>query len=82
MIELLNCNELIALCRNNEQQAQFEIYRKHNKVMYNMALRITNDVILADEATHEGFILSFRILHKFEIFFNSNPHSCRIPLKN
>lgn len=30
-----------------------------------MALRITNDVVLAKEATQEGFILSFRILHKF-----------------
>ena len=65
MLELLNSNELVVLCPNNDHQAQFEIYRRHNKVMNNMALRITNDVVLAKEATQEGFILSFRILHEF-----------------
>ncbi|RPG68962.1 MAG: hypothetical protein CBC80_006895 [Flavobacteriaceae bacterium TMED120] len=34
--------------------------------MYNTALRITNDVVLAEEATQEGFILAFRKLHQFE----------------
>tara|TARA_A200000159_G_scaffold126499_1_gene121810 strand:- start:790 stop:1152 length:363 start_codon:yes stop_codon:yes gene_type:complete len=65
-LELLNSNELIASCRNNDQQAQFEIYRRYNKAMYNTALRITNDVVLAEEATQEGFILAFRKLHQFE----------------
>lgn len=37
-----------------------------------MALRITNDVMLADESTQEGFILSFRI------FINSKYSSVRI----
>jgi RNA polymerase sigma factor (sigma-70 family) len=64
-LEKLNSDELIALCRKDNQRAQFEIYKRYSKAMYNTAFRIVNDTVLAEEATQEGFIIAFRKLNQY-----------------
>ena len=64
-LEKLNSDELIALCRKDNQRAQFEIYKRYSKAMYNTALRIVNDRVLAEEATQEGFIIAFKKLDQY-----------------
>ena len=64
-IESLNSEALIDLCRQQSKQAQFELYKRYNKAMYNTALRIIADPILAEEATQEGFIIAFGNLKQY-----------------
>ena len=64
-IESLNSKALIDLCRQQRKQAQFELYKRYNKAMYNTALRIIADPILAEEATQEGFIIAFGNLKQY-----------------
>lgn len=64
-IDSLNSEALIDLCRQQNKQAQFELYKRYNKAMYNTALRIIADPILAEEAIQEGFIIAFGKLNQY-----------------
>jgi len=54
-----NIEELISLCRQKNQKAQFEIYRRYSKAMYNVALRIVKDAHFAEDVMQEGFLKAF-----------------------
>ena len=54
-----NIEELISLCRQKNQKAQFEVYNRYNKAMYNTALRIVKDAHFAEDVTQEGFLKAF-----------------------
>ena len=64
--ESLHTDQLILLCKKNNQQAQFELYNRYSKAMYNSALPILQDPVLAEEATQEGFIIAFRKLRQYQ----------------
>ncbi len=51
--------ELIALCRDRNQKAQFEVYNRYCKAMYNVALRIVKDAHYAEDVMQEGFLKAF-----------------------
>ncbi|KUJ62867.1 RNA polymerase subunit sigma [Flavobacteriaceae bacterium CRH] len=54
-----NIEELIALCKDNNQKAQFEIYNRYCKAMYNVAYRIVKDEHFAQDVMQEGFLKAF-----------------------
>ena len=51
--------ELIALCKQKNQKAQFEVYSRYSKAMYNTALRIVKDGHFAEDVMQEGFLKAF-----------------------
>lgn len=54
-----NIEELISLCRQKNQKAQFEIYNRYCKAMYNVAYRIVKDAHFAEDVMQEGFLKAF-----------------------
>ena len=54
-----NIEELILLCREKNQKAQFEIYNRYCKAMYNVAYRIVKDAHFAEDVMQEGFLRAF-----------------------
>ncbi len=54
-----NIEQLVALCRENNQAAQFEIYKRYSKAMYNVAFRIVKDTHYAEDVMQEGFLKAF-----------------------
>lgn len=54
-----NIEDLITLCRQRNQKAQFEVYNRYCKAMYNVALRIVKDAHYAEDVMQEGFLKAF-----------------------
>lgn len=46
--------------------AQFELYRRYTKAMYNVAVRITRDTMEAEDVLQEAFVRAFRNLTSFK----------------
>ena len=61
-----NIEELIALCKNNNQKAQFEIYNRYCKAMYNVAYRIVKDEHFAQDVMQEGFLKAFTKINDYK----------------
>ncbi|OOG77705.1 RNA polymerase sigma factor [Flavobacterium sp. A45] len=61
-----NIEELIALCKENNQKAQFEIYNRYCKAMYNVAYRIVKDEHFAEDVMQEGFLKAFTKINDFK----------------
>ncbi len=55
----LNIEELIALCKAKNQKAEFEIYRRYSKAMFNVAVRIVKDEHYAEDVMQEAFLKAF-----------------------
>ena len=68
-----NIDELIALCKNKNQKAQFEIYNRYCKAMYNVAYRIVKDEHFAQDVMQEGFLKAFTKIdsYKQEVAFGA-----------
>ncbi|GGD33379.1 RNA polymerase sigma factor [Flavobacterium orientale] len=60
-----NIEHLILLCKQNNQKAQFEVYTRYCKAMYNVALRIVKDEHFAEDVMQEGFLKAFQKLDTF-----------------
>jgi len=58
-----NISLLIEKCKQNNQEAQFEIYKKFYKNMFNTAYRILNDKEEAEDIMQESFLKAFTELH-------------------
>lgn len=56
-------NQLIALCKANNQQAQLELYNRYYKAMYNTAFRIVNNSFEAEDIMQESFLTAFTKLN-------------------
>lgn len=52
--------ELIDACVRGDRKAQFEIYKKYSKAMFNTSLRILNDNAEAEDVIQESFLDAFR----------------------
>ena len=55
-------HELIARCKQGDQQAHFQLYRLYSKAMYNVGYRITGDEEEAQDVLQEAFTSAFRNL--------------------
>lgn len=62
----LNTEQLIAKCREQDQNAQLEIYNRYYKAMYNTALRIIKDTAEAEDIMQEAFLTAFTKLSMLE----------------
>ncbi len=57
----LNINDsLIKRCRENDRDAQFEIYKIYYRQMYNTSLRIVNNTAEAEDIMQDSFLDAFR----------------------
>ncbi|TRW27445.1 RNA polymerase sigma factor [Flavobacterium zepuense] len=59
-------NELITLCKAGNRNAQFEVYNRYYKPMYNTALRIVKDSHWAEDIMQEAFLKAFTKLDSFK----------------
>jgi RNA polymerase sigma factor (sigma-70 family) len=54
--------ELIARCRQGDQQAHFQLYKLYSRAMYNVGYRITGSEEEAQDVLQEAFTSAFRNL--------------------
>lgn len=59
-------SELVEKCLQNDRKAQYELYEKYSKAMYNLAVRMVNDLDEAEDVLQESFIKAFRNLKSFK----------------
>lgn len=59
-------SSVLVLCKRGNQLAQVEVYKRYNRAMYNVALRIVKDSALAEDCMQESFIAAFNHLDSFE----------------
>ena len=72
-VSTLNTEELLLLCKNKNQTAQFEIYNRYSKAMFNVAYRIVKDQHYAEDVMQEGFLKAFNNIdaYKNEVAFGA-----------
>ena len=58
--------EIVEQCKAGSQSAQFMLYNLYKKAMFNVALRIVNDLDDAEDVLQESFISAFKNLNLFE----------------
>ncbi len=58
--------ELIDACFENNQKAQFDIYKLYYKAMYNCAFRIINNQMEAEDVMQEAFLDAFRKINQYD----------------
>lgn len=57
--------DLIDACIRGDRSAQFEIYKRYHKAMYNTSLRILNNTAEAEDVIQEAFLDAFRRIHSY-----------------
>jgi RNA polymerase sigma-70 factor (ECF subfamily) len=57
--------DLVNQCRQGSRTAQFELYKLYVKAMYNVALRIVNQVAEAEDVLQESFLDAFTRIENF-----------------
>lgn len=62
---VLHKNQLIERCLQGDATAQFELYKKYYKVMFNTALRILNDRFEAEDVMQDAFLAAFTKLTSY-----------------
>ena len=59
-------DSLLELCKTGSRNAQFEVYNRYYKPMYNTALRIVKDSHWAEDIMQESFLKAFTKLDTFK----------------
>lgn len=62
----LNINQLIERCKKADKSAQFELYKRYYKAMYNTAYRILNNSFEAEDIMQESFLIAYTKLGTFK----------------
>ena len=57
---------LVTQCKSGSRTAQFELYNRYYKPMYNTALRIVKDTHWAEDVMQEAFLKAFTRLDTFK----------------
>lgn len=57
--------QLVERCREDDRQAQFELYQKYSKAMYNIALRMVGDSDEAQDVLQDAFVAAFRSIKQY-----------------
>jgi RNA polymerase sigma-70 factor (ECF subfamily) len=55
----LNIEQLIELCKSDNQSAQMEVYNRYYRAMYNASIRIVKDSFEAEDIMQDSFLLAF-----------------------
>jgi RNA polymerase sigma factor (sigma-70 family) len=53
-------------CRHNDAKAQYELYKLYKKAMFNVAMRILNDMGEAEDVLQESFLAAFQQVSNFK----------------
>jgi RNA polymerase sigma factor (sigma-70 family) len=61
-----NIEQLILLCKSGNQSAQFEVYNRYYKAMYNVAFRIVKDSFEAEDIMQDSFLAAFTKLESLK----------------
>lgn len=59
-------NQLIQRCKQNDTQAQMQLYKGYYKAMYNSAYRILKDSFEAEDIMQEAFLTAFTKINTFK----------------
>jgi len=57
---MLNHNNLIDACKQNDAKAQMQLYDNYVKAMYNVALKYVQQTDVAEDVVQEAFIKAFK----------------------
>lgn len=57
--------DIVDQCKNGDRQAQFQFYKLYSKAMYNIAYRITNNELDAEDVLQEAFVSAFKNIHAY-----------------
>jgi RNA polymerase sigma-70 factor (ECF subfamily) len=58
--------DIIDKCLDGSRNAQYELYKLYSKAMYNVAVRITNDEMEAEDVLQDSFVSVFRNLSSYK----------------
>lgn len=58
--------DIIDQCRNDDRQAQFQLYKLYYKPMYNVCLRIVANEVDAEDIMQEAFLSAFKNIRTYE----------------
>ena len=61
-----NIEQLIQLCKSDNQNAQLEVYNRYYKAMYNIAYRIVKDSFEAEDIMQDSFLTAFTKLESLK----------------
>ena len=56
---------MIDACKRGDRKAQFEVYKKYYRAMYNVALRMLGDTAEAEDNMQESFLNAFQKIETF-----------------
>ena len=63
-----NIEQLIQLCKSDNQNAQLEVYNRYYKAMYNIAYRIVKDSFEAEDIMQDSFLTAFTKIESLKDF--------------
>lgn len=71
--QTLHIEALVLLCQQQNQKAQFEVYSRYSKAMYNVAFRMVKDAHFAEDVMQESFLKAFTKIdsYKKEVAFGA-----------
>lgn len=78
----LNTEQLVALCKSENQSAQLEIYNRYYKAMYNASLRIVKNNFEAEDIMQDSFLMAFTKLENLKDAKIFGPWLKRIVINN
>ncbi len=58
--------ELVKRCTRGDRAAQYEMYGKYSKAMYNTCVRMVGDKVLAEDLLQEAFVDVFRNIKSYK----------------
>jgi len=65
-VKNLHISQLIIRCKKADKSAQFELYKRYYKAMYNTAFRILNNSFEAEDIMQESFLNAYTKLGAFK----------------
>ena len=57
--------DIVAQCKQGDRQAQYQFYKLYSKAMYNIAYRITNNELDAEDVLQEAFVSAYRNIDSY-----------------
>ena len=58
--------DIIDQCSEGDRKAQYELYKLYSKAMYNVAARITNNEMEAEDVLQDSFVSAFKNISSYK----------------
>ena len=66
MVQKMSIDQLLPLCKEQDERAQFEVYQRYHLAMYHSALRIVRNPVEAEDLMQESFLTAFEKLDQYK----------------